>query len=71
MVKLGLSAKGFRDERLRLVHLAQERIGSGEVCVDPVGAIAGVERLLIFDDRGFGTTGANFYVAKLRSHRSS
>ena len=62
-----IDAKGFGDERLRLVHLAQERIGSGEVGVDPVGVIAGVERLSVFDDRSFGTTRANFYVAEIRT----
>ena len=59
-----IDAKGFGDERLRLVHLAQERIGSGEDRIDPVGVIAGVERLSVFDDRGLGTTGANFCVAE-------
>ena len=59
-----IEAKGFGDERLRLVHLAQERIGSGEVGINPVGVIAGVERLSVFDGRGFGTAGADFYVAE-------
>src|ERR1700733_10790134 len=45
-----IDAKGFGHVRLRLVHLAQERIRSREVCVVPVIAIARVERLFIFDD---------------------
>ena len=57
-----IDAKGFRHVRLCLVHFAQERIRSGEVCVDPVIVIAGVERLFIFGDRGFGTTPANLYA---------
>src|SRR6202044_758751 len=61
-----IEAKGFGDERLRLVHLAQKRIGGGEVGVVPVGVIAGVDRLSVFDDCRFGTTSANFYIAELR-----
>ena len=61
-----IEAKGFGDERLRLVYLAQKRIGGGEVGVVPVGVIAGVDRLSVFDDCRFGTTSANFYIAELR-----
>ena len=60
-----IDAKGFRHVRFCLVHFAQKRIRGREVCVVPVGVIARVERLFIFDDRGFGTTLANFYVAEL------
>ena len=57
-----IEAKGFGHVRLRLVHLAQERVGGREAQVGPLRVIAGVERLVVFDDRGFGMPRPNSNV---------
>ena len=67
MVKLGLTRRVSATNGFAFVHLAQKRIRGGEVCVNPVVIIAEVERLFIFDERGFGTTGANLDVAYVTS----
>jgi hypothetical protein len=66
-----IETKGFGHVSLRLIRLAQERISGGQAYVDPVGVIAGVERLSVCDDRGFGTTGAKLNVAELPIKRRS
>ena len=62
--EFGIEAAGFRQGGLRLVHLACERIGGGQIWVCEETAKAGVDCLVVFVDSGVEMPEAKFCIAQ-------
>jgi len=62
----GIKAKGFRHGGPRLIHLAFERIGGGQICVNVEHSITGVDCLTVFVGSGVKMPEPKFCMAQPR-----
>ena len=62
--ELGVEAESFGEGGLRLIYIAFQRVGGGEILVSIENTITGVDRLVGFVDRGVEMAEAEFSVAR-------
>jgi len=63
--ELGIEAASFGEGGLRLIYLAFQRVGGGEIQVRIENTITGVDRLVGFVDRGVEMAEAEFSVRQV------
>ncbi len=60
--ELGIDSKRFGNRCLRVVHLAFEHVRGSKIQVRPNGLVSGVDRLVVFFDRGVQMSEAEFGI---------
>ena len=68
--ELGIEAQRLRQRGLRFLHFALERICGGQISIDLEYALALVDRLLAFVDRGVQMPEAEFSFAQEKTPRT-